>query len=116
MQSVWTKLPMDICVQLRKIKVVLFFATAIAAEVAIGQPMECQLMREEILSQANQQRQQQQQQYQQSQQAYAYSQLTPMQQAQMSMYQGGQQLGNALAAIGQPTLQEKIQIYKQRCE
>jgi hypothetical protein len=77
------------------------------------------MMKNEILSQANQQQQQQQQQQQrqqQQQQALAYAQMTPMQQAQLSMYQGGQQLGNALAGIGQPSLQEKVQIYKQRCE
>ena len=108
---------MDICVSVKSIKGLFAFGASVVMGVALGQPLECQLMRDEILSQANQQRQQQQQQqYQQSQQAYAYSQLTPMQQAQMSMYQGGQQLGNALASIGQPTLQEKIQIYKQRCE
>lgn len=74
-------------------------------------------MRDEILAQANQQRQQQQQmQQQQQQQALAYAQMDPFQRAQYGMYMGGQQLGSAIAAAGQPSLQEKVQIYKQRCE
>lgn len=99
---------------MKKIIITLVF---LYSGVSIAQSLDCQMMKNEILSQANQQQQQQQQrQQQQQQQALAYAQMTPMQQAQMGMYQGGQQLGNALAGIGQPTLQEKIQIYKQRCE
>ena len=117
MQSEWSKLPVDICMQIRAIKALLAFSSTLAAGGALGQPLECQLMRDEILSQANQQRQmQQQQQLQQQQQALAYAQMDPMQRAQASIYMGGQQLGNALAAAGQPSLQEKVQIYKQRCE
>jgi hypothetical protein len=101
--------------QINAIKALLAFSLTLAAGVALGQPLECQLMRDEILSQANQQRQQQQQ-MQQQQQALNYAQMDPMQRAQASIYMGGQQLGNALAAAGQPSLQEKVQIYKQRCE
>lgn len=91
----------------------LFVSTLMLSGGAIAQSLDCQMMRDEILSQS---RQQQQSQQQQQQQALAYAQMTPMQQAQFGAYQGGQQLGNALAGIGQPSLQEKIQIYKQRCE
>jgi hypothetical protein len=84
---------------------------------AFAQSLECQMMRDEILSQSRaQQQQRQQQQQQQQQQALAYAQMDPMQRAQMSIYQGGAGLGQALSGIGQPSLQEKIQIYKQRCE
>jgi hypothetical protein len=96
---------------------IILIITIMFSAASSAQSLDCQMMRNEILSQANQQQQQQQQQrQQQQQQALTYAQMTPMQQAQLSIYQGGQQLGNALAGIGQPTLQEKIQIYKQRCE
>jgi hypothetical protein len=82
-----------------------------------AQSLECQMMRDEILSQSKaQQQQRQQQQQQQQQQALAYAQMDNMQRAQMSIYQGGAGLGQALSGIGQPSLQEKIKIYKQRCE
>ncbi len=98
-------------------KKIILTITILFSAASSAQSLDCQMMKNEILSQANQQQQQQQQQrQQQQQQALAYAQMTPMQQAQLSMYQGGQQLGNALAGIGQPTLQEKVQIYKQRCE
>lgn len=98
-------------------KKLLFLFAFTTSGFAYAQSIDCQMMKNEILSQANQQQQQQQQmRQQQQQQALAYAQMTPMQQAQFSMYQGGQQLGSALAQIGQPTLQEKVQIYKQRCE
>lgn len=84
---------------------------------SFAQSLECQMMRDEILSQSKAQQQQQlQQQQQQQQQALAYAQMTPMQRAQMSIYQGGAGIGQALSGVGQPSLQEKIQIYKQRCE
>lgn len=98
-------------------KKIILTITILFSAASSAQSLDCQMMKNEILSQANQQQQQQQQQrQQQQQQALTYAQMTPMQQAQLSMYQGGQQLGNALAGIGQPTLQEKVQIYKQRCE
>ncbi len=98
-------------------KKIILTITILFSAASSAQSLDCQMMKNEILSQANQQQQQQQQQrQQQQQQALAYAQMTPMQQAQLSVYQGGQQLGNALAGIGQPTLQEKVQIYKQRCE
>lgn len=98
-------------------KKLLFFSTILLSSSAFAQPLECQLMRDEILAQSKQQQQQyQQQQYQQQQQALAYAQMDPFQRAQMSMYQGGQQLGNALAGMGQPSLQDKLRIYKQKCE
>ena len=98
-------------------KKIIFSLAVFYSGLSLAQSLDCQMMRDEILAQSRQQQQQQQQQYQQQQQqALAYAQMTPMQQAQLSMYQGGQQLGNALAGIGQPSLQEKIQIYKQRCE
>lgn len=82
-----------------------------------AQTLECQLMKDEILSQAKQQRQQQQQlQQQQQQQALAYAQMDNMQRAQMSIFQGGGGLGRALSDLGQPSLEQKVQIYKQRCE
>jgi hypothetical protein len=82
-----------------------------------AQSLECQMMRDEILSQSRaQQQQSQQQQRQQQQQAAAYAQMDNMQRAQMSIYQGGAGLGQALSGVGQPSLQEKIKIYKQRCE
>lgn len=103
--------------QINAFKVLLTSGLLTIAGATLGQPLECQLMRDEILSQANQQRQmQQQQQLQQQQQALAYAQMDPFERANYSMYMGGQQLGNALAAAGQPSLQEKVQIYKQRCE
>ena len=84
---------------------------------SFAQSLECQMMKDEILSQSRgQQQQRQQQQQQQQQQALAYAQLDNMQRAQMSIYQGGAGIGQALSGIGQPSLQEKIQIYKQRCE
>jgi hypothetical protein len=108
---------MDIYMQIRHLKTILAISCSISSGVASGQSLECQLMRDEILSQSNQQRQlQQQQQMQQQQQALAYAQLDPMQRAQMSIYQSGQQLGSALSNMGQPSLEQKIQIYKQRCE
>lgn len=81
---------------------------------SFAQSLECQMMKDEILSQSRGQQQQRQQ--QQQQQALAYAQLDNMQRAQMSIYQGGAGIGQALSGIGQPSLQEKIQIYKQRCE
>jgi hypothetical protein len=82
-----------------------------------AQSLECQMMRDEILSQSkSQQQQRQQQQQQQQQQALAYAQMDPMQRAQMSIYQGAAGIGQALSGVGQPSLQEKVQIYKQRCE
>lgn len=85
--------------------------------IVFAQSIECQLMRDEILTQSrNQQQLQQQRQMQQQQQALAYAQMDPMQRAQMSIYQSGQQLGNALSSMGQPPLEQKIQIYKQKCE
>jgi hypothetical protein len=103
--------------QVRNLKTILAIICSISSGIASGQSLECQLMRDEILSQSNQQRQlQQQQQMQQQQQALAYAQIDPMQRAQASIYMGGQQLGRALSNMGQPSLEEKIQIYKQRCE
>ena len=85
-----------------------------------AQPIECSLMREEILAQYRQQQQSQNNPYvQQNQQNQAmnYAQLTPMQQAQASIYMGGQQLGNAInQMMSGPSLDEKVKIYKQRCE
>lgn len=87
---------------------------------ANAQPIECSLMKEEILGQYRQQQQQQndpyRQQHQQN-QAMNYAQLTPMQQAQASIYMGGQQLGNAInQMMSGPSLDEKVRLYKQRCE
>lgn len=84
---------------------------------SFAQSLECQMMRDEILSQSRaQQQQQQQRQQQQQQQAAAYAQMDNMQRAQMSIYQGAAGIGQALSGAGQPSLQEKVQIYKQRCE
>ena len=84
---------------------------------AFAQSLECQMMKDEILSQSRaQQQQQQQRQQQQQQQALAYAQMDNMQRAQMSIYQGAAGIGQALSGVGQPSLQEKVQIYKQRCE
>lgn len=77
-------------------------------------------MKEEILGQYRQQQQRQNDPYmQQNQQNQAmnYAQLTPMQQAQASAYMGGQQLGNAInQMMSGPSLEEKVRIYKQKCE
>lgn len=87
---------------------------------ASAQPIECLLMKEEILGQYRQQQQMKndpyKQQYQQN-QAMNYAQMTPMQQAQASIYMGGQQLGNAInQMMSGPSLDEKVKIYKQKCE
>lgn len=85
--------------------------------IVFGQSLDCQLMRDEIMTQSrNQQQLQQQRQMQQQQQALALAQMDPMQRAQAQIYMGGQQLGSALSNMGQPSLEQKIQIYKQRCE
>ena len=85
-----------------------------------AQPIECSLMKEEILGQYRQQQQMQNDPYRQQNQqnqAMNYAQLTPMQQAQASIYMGGQQLGNAInQMMSGPSLDEKVKIYKQKCE
>lgn len=79
-----------------------------------AQSLNCQLMKEEIIGQYRQQQAQSQQQaYNQN---FNAVQLSPMEQGNLMMRQSAEQFGNALAMIGQPTLEQKVQIYKQRCE
>jgi hypothetical protein len=96
------------------------YVTLLLSFSASAQPIECSLMKEEILSQYRYQQQMQndpyKQQYQQN-QAMNYAQMTPMQQAQAGIYMGGQQLGNAInQMMSGPSLDEKVKIYKQKCE
>lgn len=102
---------------MKKIALLLLFQISLPV---FSQPIECSLMKEEILGQYRQQQQRQNDPYmQQNQQNQAmnYAQLTPMQQAQASAYMGGQQLGNAInQMMSGPSLEEKVRIYKQKCE
>ena len=99
-------------------KLLLLIAVS-TAPLANAQPIECSLMKEEILGQYRQQQMQNDPYKQQTQQNQAmnFAQLTPMQQAQASAYMGGQQIGNAInQMMSGPSLEEKVRIYKQRCE
>lgn len=98
----------------------IFLALAVICNNGFSQGIECSLMKEEILGQYRQQQMTQSDPYRQQNQqnqAINFAQLTPMQQAQASAYMGGQQLGNAInQLLSGPSIEDKVRIYKQRCE
>lgn len=83
---------------------------------SFAQSIECQMLRDDILSERRQQQQQQQQQSTQygSPGSMGNPSLAPFY-AQAA--QQGQLIGQGAGALmGVPNLQQKIQIYKQKCE
>jgi hypothetical protein len=103
--------------QVRNLKTVLAIICSISSGIASGQTLECQLMRDEILSESNQQRQLRQQ--QQTQQFATPGSLSNPSLAPFyeQARQQGQMIGQGAGALlGAPILQDKIRIYKQKCE
>lgn len=82
---------------------------------SFAQSIECQMLRDDILSERRQQQQQQQQSAQYgSPGSVGNPSLAPFY-AQAA--QQGQLIGQGVGALmGVPNLQQKIQIYKQKCE
>jgi len=103
-----------------RVKKIMFIFSMFVSGLPVAQSLECQMMREEILNESRQQSQiQAQRQSQIDSQANAYAQMDPFQRATMGFYQAGAQipaLVGGVMGVRLPTLQEKVQTYKQRCE
>lgn len=100
---------------MRKSKFAFSLISLFVSGLTLAQNLDCQLLKEEILSQRRQELQQQNQAQQYgSPGSFGSPSLAPFY-AQAA--QQGQLIGQGVgAAIGAPTLQQKIQIYKQKCE
>lgn len=98
-----------------KSKLVFCLISLISSGLTLAQNLDCQLLKEEILSQRRQELQQQNQSQQYgSPGSFGSPSLAPFY-AQAT--QQGQLIGQGVGALlGASTLQQKIQIYKQRCE
>jgi hypothetical protein len=108
---------MDIYLSLGKIvrKLLASLTVLFLSSPSSAQSIECQMLRDDILSERRQQQQQQQQAQQYgSAGSMGNPSLAPLY-AQAA--QQGQLLGQGIGGLmGVPNLQQKIQIYKQKCE
>lgn len=93
------------------------FSLALFSLPSVAQTIECQIMKEQIIREVSSSQNMPTQQ-QQQQEALAVARMTPQEQIAYNSYRSGQQLGNVLGGIlnSGPTLEQKIQIYKQKCE
>lgn len=98
-----------------KSKLVFCLISLFASGLTLAQNLDCQLLKEEILSQRRQELQQQNQ-------AQQYGSPGSMGNPSLAPFyaqaaQQGQLIGQGVGALmGVPNLQQKIQIYKQKCE
>lgn len=96
-------------------KLALCLISLLSSGLTTAQNLDCQMLREEILSQRRQELQQQNQ-------AQQYAAPGSIMNPSLAPFyaqaaQQGQLIGQGVgAALGAPTLQQKIQIYKQKCE
>jgi hypothetical protein len=98
-----------------KLKIAFCLIGLLSSTLTLAQNLDCQLLKEEILSQRRQELQQENQTQQYgSAGLFGSPSLAPFY-AQAA--QQGQLIGQGVgAALGVPTLQQKIQMYKQKCE
>jgi hypothetical protein len=92
-------------------------AMVFSADLFAQQSLQCQLEREQLVSEYRQQQQSQQQSQQQAfDRAVQLAQMDPMARANAQISMGAYQLGGAIgAAMGGQTLEQRIQDWERRC-
>jgi hypothetical protein len=94
-------------------KLLVITAMVFSADLFAQQSLQCQLEREQLVSEYRQKQQSEQQAFDRARQL---AQMDPMARANAQMYMAGNQLGNALAgAAGGQTLDQRIQDWEKRC-